>query len=140
MNIHGMTDEAIALELGLRIQRLRLNRNKSQDQVADEAGVSKPTIIQLERGQGKITTLIAVMRTLGMLDQVDQIVPEIPASPIQVHKMSGVVRQRAFNGRSTLKTETSAPSRDPTGKAKNKRVISSPVTHNKRPKKDNSEW
>lgn len=131
MNIHGMTDDAIALELGARIQRQRLNRNKTQDQIAEEVGVSKPTIIQLERGQGKLTTLISVMRALGMLDQVDQIVPEVPASPIQVYKMAGAVRKRA----------TAQVERSSTGKIMAKLNKAAPkVTHSKRVNRDKSEW
>lgn len=131
MNIHGMTDDAIALELGARIQRQRLNRNKTQDQIAEAVGVSKPTIIQLERGQAKLTTLISVMRALGMLDQVDQIVPEVPASPIQVYKMAGNVRKRA----------TSQVVRSSTGKFVGKaNNTATKVTHSKRVNKDKSEW
>lgn len=131
MNIHGMTDEAIAVELGARIQRQRLNRNKTQDQIAEAVGVSKPTIIQLERGQAKLTTLISVMRALGMLDQVDQIVPEVPASPIQVYKMAGTVRKRA----------TSQAVRASTGKfVENTNKTATKVTHSKRVNKDKGEW
>ncbi|KZN20636.1 MULTISPECIES: helix-turn-helix domain-containing protein [Pseudomonas] len=130
MNFYGMTDDAIALELGARIQRQRLNRNKSQEQIAEAVGVSKPTIVQLERGQAKLTTLIAVMRALGMLDQVDQIVPEVPASPVQVLKMSGVVRKRA-SGKVV---------RANTGQFIGKVATGSKVTHSKRVTKDKSEW
>lgn len=136
MNIHGMTDDAIALELGARIQRQRLNRNKTQDEIAEAVGVSKPTIIQLERGQAKLTTLISVMRALGMLDQVDQIVPEVPASPIQVYKMAGAVRKRA----------TSQVVRGSTGKLVQQPRVQQPdktaskVRHSKRVSKDINEW
>lgn len=131
MNFYGMTDDAIALELGARIQRQRLNRNKSQEQIAEAVGVSKPTIVQLERGQAKLTTLIAVMRALGMLDQVDQIVPEVPVSPVQVFKMSGVIRKRA-SGKAV---------RSQAGRLFDKAATSeSKVTHSKRVKKDESKW
>jgi DNA-binding XRE family transcriptional regulator len=131
MNIHGMTDDAIAVELGARIQRQRLNRNKTQNQLAEEVGVSKPTIVQLERGQAKLTTLIAVMRALGILDQVNQIVPEVPASPIQVLKMKGAVRVRA----------TGSVGRQSTGKLTAREGTSKPpVTHSRRVSKDSSEW
>jgi DNA-binding XRE family transcriptional regulator len=130
MNFYGMTDDAIALELGARIQRQRLNRNKSQDQIAEAVGVSKPTIVQLERGQAKLTTLIAVMRALGMLDQVDQIVPEVPVSPVQVLKMSGAIRKRA----------SGTVVRSSAGKIISKSTTGPKVTHSKRVTKDKSEW
>jgi DNA-binding XRE family transcriptional regulator len=131
MNFYGMTDDAIALELGARIQRQRLNRNKSQEQIAEAVGVSKPTIVQLERGQAKLTTLIAVMRALGMLDQVDQIVPEVPVSPVQVLKMSGAVRKRASGAVVRANTKAQFIGKATTGPK---------VTHSKRVTKDKSEW
>lgn len=130
MKIHGMTDDAIALELGARIQRQRLNRNKTQEEIAEAVGVSKPTIIQLERGQTKLTTLISVMRALGMLDQVDQIVPEVPASPIQVYKMAGAVRKRASSQNLRATNGSFVQASDHQLK----------VTHSKRAQKDKSEW
>lgn len=39
--------EAIAVELGAGLQRQRLNGNKTQNQLAEELGVSKPAIGQL---------------------------------------------------------------------------------------------
>ncbi|AQL36221.1 MULTISPECIES: helix-turn-helix domain-containing protein [Pseudomonas syringae group] len=131
MNFLGMTDEAIAVELGVRIQRQRLNRNKTQEQIAEAVGVSKPTIVQLERGHAKLTTLIAVMRALDIIDQVNQIVPDVPVSPVQVYKMSGAVRKRASSkvrrisqDRSSGDAEAAVPK----------------VLHGKRLKKDDGGW
>jgi transcriptional regulator with XRE-family HTH domain len=43
-----MSDEALLQELGRRIARLRLERNLSQAQLAEQAGISKRTLERLE--------------------------------------------------------------------------------------------
>jgi len=45
---HLMSDEALLQELGQRIARLRLERNLSQAQLAEQAGISKRTLERLE--------------------------------------------------------------------------------------------
>lgn len=60
-----MTDAAVLAELGERLARLRLQRNLTQAQLAREAGVSKRTLIRLERGESsQVTNLIRVVRSL----------------------------------------------------------------------------
>ena len=45
-----MSDETLLKELGQRIARLRLERNLSQAQLAEQAGISKRTLERLEAG------------------------------------------------------------------------------------------
>lgn len=53
------TDAAVLAELGDRLSRRRLQRNLTQAQLAREAGVSKRTVIRLERGESsQVTNLI----------------------------------------------------------------------------------
>ena len=44
------TDAAVLTELGGRLTRLRLERNLTQAQLAEQAGVSKRTVQRLESG------------------------------------------------------------------------------------------
>ena len=118
MNFYSMTDAAIAAELGARLQRQRLNMNLTQTEVAFELGVTKPTIIQLEKGIGKITTLIGALRVLGMLDQVELLVGEVEVSPLQLMKMQGKTRQRAAPMASELKQAFLFANRSGQGAAK----------------------
>lgn len=92
----GWTDEAILEELGDRLRRERLNRNLTRENLAERAGVSVKTIHNLEVGEGpSLTTVIRVMRGLGLVDRLDALVPKPSLSPIELLKLEGNQRQRA---------------------------------------------
>lgn len=95
MNFYRMTDEAIAAEIGARIEQLRLEKNLTQQQVADAVGLSRVSYGKLVRGQGKFTNVIAVLRALDQLALVEQFVPETGFSPMELLKLKGKQRQRA---------------------------------------------
>lgn len=91
-----MGDEAVLAELGRRLARTRLERNVSQSQLAEEAGVSRATIDRLERGEPiKSTGLIRVLRALDLLEALDRLVPEPLPSPVERLKLEGKQRRRA---------------------------------------------
>lgn len=90
------TDETILSELGRRLARTRLERNLSQEQLAKEAGVSKKTVERLESGEAvKSTSLIRVLRAVGLLDALDRLIPEPLPSPIERVRLQGQRRKRA---------------------------------------------
>lgn len=91
------TDEAILRELGGRLSQLRLERNLTQAQLAEQAGVSKRTVERLESGGvgTQLSGFIRVCRVLDVLERFDLFVPESIASPIEHLKLHGRRRQRA---------------------------------------------
>ncbi|HEX5526888.1 MAG TPA: helix-turn-helix transcriptional regulator [Solirubrobacterales bacterium] len=97
MNIDpSSSDEVILRELGRRLARTRLERNLSQQQLAYEAGVSKATIERLEAGEAvKSTSLLRVLRALGLLGALDRLIPEPLPSPVERLRLHGRRRQRA---------------------------------------------
>ena len=101
MNIDGeLTDNAILRELGARIARCRLNRNMTQAHLAEQAGVSRPTVQRLENGAStQLTNLVRVLRALHLTSNLDSLVPARVASPIQQARMAGKQRQRASSQR-----------------------------------------
>lgn len=99
MDLYVLSDAAIAAELGSRIKALRLRRNTTQQTLADSTMLSLNTIKSLEAGKGKISTLIAVLRELGALDAMDNLIPEITISPVQLAKRQGRKRIRASGGK-----------------------------------------
>lgn len=90
-----MTDQAIAAELGQRIDQIRLERNMTQQQLADAVGLSRVSYAKLVAGQGKFINVIAVLRALDQLALVEHFIPETVFSPIEQLKMKGKKRLRA---------------------------------------------
>ena len=104
------SDQAVLQALGRRLARHRLNRNLTQAALAAEAGVSALTVQRIEQGRSsQAANLIRILRALGLLDNLDALVPEPAISPIQQARMRGRVRQRASSrpGRPEPPTEWS---------------------------------
>src|ERR1039458_389514 len=91
------TDDAVLAELGWRLARIRLERNLTQGQLAEQAGVSKRTVERLEAGAvaTQLSGFIRVCRVLDVLDRFDLLVPEPVPSPVTQLKLAGRKRQRA---------------------------------------------
>lgn len=95
MNFEAMTDEAIALEIGQRIEQIRLEQNLTQQQVAEEIGLSRLSYRKLVHGGGKFQNIIAALRVLGRLDLVEGFIPQTVFSPLEQLKLKGKKRRRA---------------------------------------------
>ncbi len=95
MDFYSLTDKAIEKEIGNRIKTLRLRKNITQKELSEKAALSLNAIKSLEAGRSKIATLLAVLRELGALDQLNNFVPEISISPLQLARMQGRKRKRA---------------------------------------------
>jgi transcriptional regulator with XRE-family HTH domain len=94
------TDQTILTEIGDRIARLRLNRNLTQAELAEQSGVSKRTVERLEAGRGVQTTnLIRLFRSLGLLPRLATLIPESVPSPVAQLKLHGETRRRASSTR-----------------------------------------
>jgi transcriptional regulator with XRE-family HTH domain len=95
-----LSDEAVLAELGRRLARTRLERNLTQATLGDEAGVGLATVQRIESGRPvKTTSLARVLRALGLLDALDQLVPEPAPSPLERLKLQGKERRRAAGSR-----------------------------------------
>ena len=104
----GLTDQAVLAELGGRIARARLERNVAQAELAAEAGVGVATLQRLEAGHSVASTsLIRVLRALGLLAGLERLVPEPLPSPIEQLALRGRRRQRARPPRSGGEEEAS---------------------------------
>lgn len=111
MKIEASLSDSVVLEqLGERLARTRLEQNLSQERLATEAGVSKATVERLEAGEPvKSTSLIRVLRALGRLEALDQLLPEPLPSPIERIRLHGRRRQRARSPRGGPGAEGKGP-------------------------------
>lgn len=91
-----LTDEMVFSELGRRLAEARLERNLTQDGLAEEAGVSKRTLERLESGAStQLSAFIRICRALGLLERFDGLISASFASPIEQMKLLGKKRKRA---------------------------------------------
>lgn len=72
-----MASEAVLAELGGRVAAWRLERALTQEQLAFRADIGRATLQRLESGASvQLTSLVKLLRSLGMLDALDAVVPE----------------------------------------------------------------
>lgn len=99
MNIGENTPAAIAEELGERLKRARLNRDMTQSEVAERAGVSRLAVLNAEKGEARLKVLVAILSALDLAGQLDLFLPSQDVSPIQLAQLKGKARQRASGQR-----------------------------------------
>jgi len=92
-----LTNEAVLVELGRRLERHRLQRNQTQAELAEEAGIGRATLQRLECGQSvQSVSLVKLMRALGLLEALDAALPEAIELPIvELDRERRGTRQRA---------------------------------------------
>jgi transcriptional regulator with XRE-family HTH domain len=95
------TDEAVLREIGARLEQLRLARNRSQLQMAQDAGVGRATIQRIERGESvQLTSLVKLLRALGLLGELEAAIPAAVESPIaELERRNRPSRRRASSRR-----------------------------------------
>jgi transcriptional regulator with XRE-family HTH domain len=98
-NIH--TIDGMLVEIGQRVERHRLESNRTQAELAEQAGIGRATLQRLERGQSvQSSSLIKVLRVLGLLAAFDAALPETIELPIaELARAERRVRRRASGRR-----------------------------------------
>lgn len=92
----SMNDNALAEYIGAYIRHNRMEQNKTQNVLANAAGISRSTLSLLERGE-KVTlaTLIQVLRILDQLHVMEVFSIQQTISPLALAKMEQNKRKRA---------------------------------------------
>lgn len=91
-----LTDATALHELGRRIARQRLERDLTQTELAREAGVDRTALQRLEGGESvTLTTLLRLLRALGLLENLETVVPAARPGPIELLETQGRPRRRA---------------------------------------------
>ena len=93
----NITDEALLKLIGKRLARLRLTKNLTQGQLAEQAGLGLRTVQRLELGAAatQLSGFVRVCRVLGLVERFDALIPEEAASPMARLRQQGRRRQRA---------------------------------------------
>ncbi len=92
----SMSDDALAGQIGAFVKHHRLEQNKTQETVAEGAGISRSTLSLLEKGESvTLATLIQVLRVLDQLQVMDAFEVHQQPSPIALAKAEKQKRKRA---------------------------------------------
>jgi transcriptional regulator with XRE-family HTH domain len=105
----AMSDGALVATIGAFVKHHRLLQNKTQQQLATEAGINRSTITQIEKGE-KITlqSLLQVLRVLNLLYIMDVFKVQQQISPLQLAKLEQNKRQRVRNNLSAARKENNS--------------------------------
>jgi len=91
-----MSDKALAEHIGTFVRHQRMEQNKTQEELATDAGISRSTLSLLERGETvTVATLIQVLRVLDQLAVLNAFEVRETISPLALAKLQRVKRQRA---------------------------------------------
>ncbi len=113
MELHEhLSDETVLKELGLRLSRLRIDSELTQEELASESGVSKSSVARLESGMPvQTTTFIRVLRTLHLLSSLDALIVAESIRPMETLLLQGKKRQRVRKPSKATQSKSKKPFR-----------------------------
>lgn len=107
MDWAAMSDEALAKHVGSFVRHHRLQQNKTQGELATQAGMSRSTWSLLERGETvTLSTLIRALRVLDQLPVLDGFSVSTTISPLALAKAEQQKRRRARGKKSGDKDQS----------------------------------
>ena len=82
------TPELVRL-FGKRFKEYRMRCNLTQKEVADQSGIGLTTIHKFENGMAgnlSLSTFILLLKVVGQVNALDDLMPELPESPYLMRK------------------------------------------------------
>lgn len=108
IELKRMTDDMIIKAIGEYVRSVRLDRNLTQEQLGERAGVHRTTIRDLELGKrSTLLTLIQVLRSMDLLQTLKNFKISKELSPLELAKLETKERKRASGSKSDQKPKTS---------------------------------
>lgn len=100
MNWYALSDAAIIQSLGKELKKRRLERNLTQQGLADRCGLFRSTISEIENGRiSSILSFVQLLRGLQSLEVLDAFVQPDEISPLLVAEQQAKLRKRASHKR-----------------------------------------
>ena len=97
-----MSAQEIAQTLGGRLKDVRLSKNVRQEELAQRAGVSRLTVVHLEKtGRGSLDSFLRIALALGKGSDLAPLFQSTPTTIAEMEKVASQKRRRASrkNGR-----------------------------------------
>jgi len=96
INIYAKSDKFYIEQIGNYIRNHRLDQNRTQTELAESAGLSRSTLVQLETGKRvNLISLVQALRALKKLHVLNELqyIPQV--SPLKLAEIEQQQRQRA---------------------------------------------
>ncbi len=91
-----LPDTSIAMVIADFIKQKRIEQNKTQNELAEMAGINRSTLIEFEqKGRANLITLIQLLRALDQLDLLKTFHITKELSPIQIAELQHTDKKRA---------------------------------------------
>ena len=95
-----LSDPQIEAELGKRLKRKRVDLGLNQTELAEKAGLGRRTVYAVENGKGcALPTFIALLRALGALHELSELLPPPEISPIALTATRVKERKNPYKAR-----------------------------------------
>ena len=82
------TPELVRL-LGERFKEYRIRSNLTQKEFSEQSGIGLTTIHKFENGTAgniSLSTFIVLLKVVGQINAIDNVLPELPESPYQMRR------------------------------------------------------
>ncbi len=95
ISIYSKSDQYYIELIGTFVRSSRLSQNKTQQQLANEAGINRTTLVQLEKGKSvNLLSLVQVLRALKKLHVFREMEVKPQLSPMQLAEIEHKYKQR----------------------------------------------
>lgn len=82
-DLYSLSDPEILVEFGSRIRLVRIEKNLTQQMLAERSGLNRSTIRDLENGGSvNLMSLMQLLRSLELLHRLDLFLPGSSQSPV----------------------------------------------------------
>lgn len=93
-DIYALSDIQIQKRIGEKLKAVRLKQNITQGSLAESSSISRSSVQKIESGEiGSFDTLLRILRTLGMLDEIYRLCEEEQMSPSEYFDMVNSIKK-----------------------------------------------
>lgn len=88
-DLYEYTTLELVRRLGERFKDYRMRCNLTQKEVAERSGIGLTTIHKFENGSAgniSLSTFILLLKVVGQINALDDVLPELPESPYLMRK------------------------------------------------------
>ena len=89
VDLYEYTTPELVRRLGERCKDYRMRCNLTQKEVAERSGIGLTTIHKFENGSAgniSLSTFILLLKVVGQINALDDVLPELPESPYLMRK------------------------------------------------------